>query len=45
VFASTRRAEEVLGFAASVDFEAGVAAFAHDPLRDRPGPAAGSAPP
>jgi dTDP-L-rhamnose 4-epimerase len=45
VFASTRRAEEVLGFRASIGFEAGMAAFAHDSLRDPPAPRAGSAPP
>jgi dTDP-L-rhamnose 4-epimerase len=44
VFASTRRAEEVLGFTAAVGFAAGMAAFAHDALRDPPGPAVGSAP-
>jgi dTDP-L-rhamnose 4-epimerase len=44
VFASTRRAEEVLGFRASVGFEAGMATFAHDPLRDPPGRAAGPTP-
>jgi len=42
VFASTRRARDVLGFVASVGFEAGMAELAHADLRDPPSPPRGS---
>lgn len=44
VFASTRRARDVLGFVASIGFDAGMAEFAHAELREPPSPTTGPVP-